>query len=611
MSEVAEPKLEGFARTYLLDRVTECLLGSKDPLKVSEVVAGVQHDGTFPSRLVRAVLETSDHFLAVDRRWMLAAAPLDGHRPMDTLIEQVLQHFGRPLTAEQIAAQLVEGLGRPLEVMLPAVQQVVAGRAKYFTVAGRWGLATWLLDVDKQDEDEILFRNFAFGEEDELKQLQEKFAGFRWDRADLPGSAVRLLSKAGEPVPGKALQLLAWSAGRRAFRAREFYAHLLENEDLVLLSTGAWCGPETLSSISQTLEAFAEQLVEQPAEGEEPEAREALEVTEKEVNEIASLLGDLKSHRISELIEAVFELSPGDRDYNAAFGSIWGAMGADERFAWVGGERWRMAGTVPRTLHKIPDILELPYLPYFVDEDNQPIDVELEEDGFEGDLAEAVKDPRVMIAAQPVPEGSVPAEAPAKVRAVVRYEHRLAGTLPIYGDLRAFFPTEPDTIELTFFQGSRSSTAWLYNTNGLALEMGGLYDRLDLPLCGGAFTLQPRGRGSTTDYAVTYTAGDVDELVALSDERLAQLEAMREDPENVETSTFDLLRKIMEGHKKGAHFVTLFTELNVVRRTHAYLIASILSAYACFTYLRPGLWGYEEKKVEQGIRKQKRKFIKE
>jgi hypothetical protein len=86
---------------------------------------------------------------------------------------------------------------------------------------------------------------------------------------------------------------------------------------------------------------------------------------------------------------------------------------------------------------------------------------------------------------------------------------------------------------------------------------------------------------------------------------------MREDPENVQTSTFDLMRQIMEGYKKGIHFVTLFTEMNVVRRTHAYLLASLLSAYACFTYLRPGYWGYELKKVDQGIRKQKRKFIKE
>ena len=98
-------------------------------------------------------------------------------------------------------------------------------------------------------------------------------------------------------------------------------------------------------------------------------------------------------------------------------------MGADERFAWVGGERWRLAGTVPRLTHKIPEILELPYLPYFVNEDGEPVDVELSEDGFEGDLIESVKDPRVMIAGQPVPEGTVPEEAPAKVSVPIAMRH--------------------------------------------------------------------------------------------------------------------------------------------------------------------------------------------
>jgi hypothetical protein len=230
-------------------------------------------------------------------------------------------------------------------------------------------------------------------------------------------------------------------------------------------------------------------------------------------------------------------------------------------------------------------------------------------------LLDSVKDPRVMIGGQPAPEDTVPEEAPQRTSIPVRYEHRLAGTFGVYGELRALLPSAPDIVELTFFQGAKSFTGWLNNANNLAVDLGQLYDRLDLPLCGGMFQIQPRGRGTagtTTDFTVSYSAGDVDPLVAVSDERLAQLEALREDPENAQTSTFELLSKIMEGYgKKGAHFVTLFTEVNVVRRTHAYLIASLLSAYACFTYLRPGYWGFEEKKVDQGIRKQKRKFVKE
>ncbi|MDH7571188.1 MAG: hypothetical protein QHJ73_16550, partial [Armatimonadota bacterium] len=243
-------------------------------------------------------------------------------------------------------------------------------------------------------------------------------------------------------------------------------------------------------------------------------------------------------------------------------------------------------------------------------EDGIPVDVELSEDGLEADLLEWVKDPRVMIAGQPVPEGTVPEEPPARVAVTVRYEHRLAGTLGVYGDLRAIFPTDPEIIEVNLHYAGKTYTGWVNNNLNLTFDLGSLFDRLDLPLCGGLFYLSPRGRGQTTDYAVTYNPGDIDPLVAVSDERLSVLEAMRDEPETPQTSTFEIMRRLMEEHKRGVHFVTLFTEVNVVRRTDPYLIASILSAYACFSSVRAGYWAYDDKKLEQGIRKQKRRYVK-
>src|SRR5690606_4405115 len=155
----------------------------------------------------------------------------------------------------------------------------------------------------------------------------------------------------------------------------------------------------------------------------------------------------------------------GERDYNAAFGAVWGAMGADERFAWVGGERWRLAGTVPRLTHKIREILELPYLPYFVNEDGEPVDVELSEDGFEEDLTESFKESRLWIAGQPVPEGTGPEEAPAEVAVPLRYERRLAGTHPVCRDLRALFRAHPGVSEITLLTGGKSFTGWVNNAN--------------------------------------------------------------------------------------------------------------------------------------------------
>ncbi|HEX2998876.1 MAG TPA: hypothetical protein VHR86_01360, partial [Armatimonadota bacterium] len=526
MSDVAvEPKIEGFARTFLLDRIVESLLQAAKPLKVGEILAAVQYEGTFTSRLLRAVLETSDQFVLEDRRWKLAPLAVENHRPLEAIMEQVVQQIGRPLQAEQIAYLLSAALERPSEVLLPSVQQVLEGRKKYFSLGDRWGLMPWLLEVDTQDADDVIFRNFFFDEE-VLTAFREKLGGTPWNAADLVGSAVKCLQQAGEPVPGKVLQFFAWQAAQRKFAPSRFLAALLASPEVTLLSTGHWCSAAVVDEFVQTLRTFGEQLSEQeyPEEEEPRLPAEAIQVGEEQIATISSILSDEKSHRISEIIETLFELSPDEPDYNQAFGNVWGAIGADERFAWVGGERWRLASTLPKDLNKIPELLELPYLPYFLTEEGTPIDVELEESGFEGDLSDWVKEPRVMTAGWPVPEGSVPAEAPKETQAVVRYEHRLAGTLPIYGDVRALVPAQPDLVELTFVYGRKSFTGWLNNSLNLALDQGDLYDELDLPLCGGAFTLQPRGQGATTDFTLNYTAGMKDELVFLTDERLAELE---------------------------------------------------------------------------------------
>ncbi|MDH7571843.1 MAG: hypothetical protein QHJ73_19860, partial [Armatimonadota bacterium] len=355
IDEATEPKVEDLARIYLQDRIIDCLLDTDEPLKVSQILSRLHHDGTFTSRLLREVMESDPRFRAVDRRWTLAPISGDARRPLEALIEQVLGQIGRPLEAAHIALLLADPLDRPAEVLAPMVQQVVAGRGKYFAAGSRWGLSAWLLDVDDQDEEEILFRNF-FTDEEVVTRFRNTLGSFPWEKEDLTGSAVRFLQQAGRPVPGKVLQYFAWRAARRAFRSDAFFAALYAHQDAVLLSSGDWCSVEVVSEFGRVLEELSAQLAEQelPAEEESAARPVSFDITENEINQVAAILGDKRSHRISELIEAVFELSPGERDYQAAFGSLWGAMGADERFAWVGGERWRLAGTLPRTFTKIP-----------------------------------------------------------------------------------------------------------------------------------------------------------------------------------------------------------------------------------------------------------------
>ncbi len=66
----------------------------------------------------------------------------------------------------------------------------------------------------------------------------------------------------------------------------------------------------------------------------------------------------------------------------------------------------------------------------------------------------------------------------------------------------------------------------------------------------------------------------------------------------------------MEQHSRGSAFLKLWARVNVVRRTTRRMVASNLSAYHCF-YARPAgtdSWFFDERRLEQGVKKAKRKF---
>ncbi len=70
------------------------------------------------------------------------------------------------------------------------------------------------------------------------------------------------------------------------------------------------------------------------------------------------------------------------------------------------------------------------------------------------------------------------------------------------------------------------------------------------------------------------------------------------------------MRRLMPYHRKGVPYVTLFTEVNLVRRTNRRLVASILSSYyAFYQRAKAALWYFDEKKVDQGFKKAKRKYV--
>ena len=69
----------------------------------------------------------------------------------------------------------------------------------------------------------------------------------------------------------------------------------------------------------------------------------------------------------------------------------------------------------------------------------------------------------------------------------------------------------------------------------------------------------------------------------------------------------EIVLRILKAHPEGIHFVTLFTEVNVVRRVRRAALASILSSQRYFaqTTAESGLWIYDEKRAAKTRTKKK------
>jgi len=135
----------------------------------------------------------------------------------------------------------------------------------------------------------------------------------------------------------------------------------------------------------------------------------------------------------------------------------------------------------------------------------------------------------------------------------------------------------------------------------------GLFDRFaELDVISGAiFHLSKTDRPDVYQFAFS---GDSDPLLHLSNARYDELLDLQ--PKADELSTYQILVEALRKHSKGADFLTLLTEVNIVRRTKRELVASLLSAYPCFEQKKGStVWHLEADKVGQPIPPKSRKHL--
>lgn len=602
-----EDTIREAARTFLEDRAYDVLVGREEPAKTGELLKEIAlEDVTL--RMIRIILASSPRFDAVDRRWALAGRTQDIKRPFERVVETLISDYGRTIHFKVLANETALTFNRPVEYYEEILPRILRANERFFAVEGeRYGLTNWLLTAESEEPEDILFNNFMSDED--IEPYHKAAAKINWDSEDIVGSASELIDKAGRPVPIRVIAYFAWEAMRDRYDAVWFYSALMLSDKIEILSTQKAVTPTLKLEIMKSLQVLSAEIEDMPAEVEE-EAIEAAPVTISETDRdeiVALVLKQGGTVPADDILENVLEMLPGERGYDAAVESLRETLKDEGRIILVGKDRWRPEGSLPDDIYEIPDVLIIPpHSPYETPE-GDVYDQELEDDGLESSLRQEIMNPLVQDVGDEDPDEAIYQPLDVYQRYALKYHHKETGTMPLIQFHPDFFEKEPEIVHITITNESIRRDAWINNKTRLIYGLKEWYS-LDMPVSGAAIEMHKTERSG--EYRFVYD-NRTDPLVFVPTSRLLELLELKNEMESAETPLFDIIVRILEHYKKGIGFLSLFTEVNLVRRVTRRLVASILSSYHCFhTRGKTGEWQYDAKKRSQGFNKTKRKYVK-
>ena len=621
---VAADPHEALASELLTTLLHRALVRLGEPARIGDIVREVGDDTVTPA-LARRQMETSPRrFVAVDRRWDITSRYLDKTKPLERTLEEVIAVYGAPIPADDVAGELAQITGRVKEAYTEVAARLLRG-APFFPIAGglAYGLRSWLLDLTSEREDDILFYNYLNAEK--LAPFQNAAKGLDWD--DNPtGAAHSLVSAAaGQPVDNRILQYFAWKSLGDEFDGTAIYdAVATDRETFLALSDHRWLLRESLAPVQALWRTQAEAAALMAPEEPIAAAAEAvaaaidvpakpLEVTEEDAEELRSYFeGREEIARTGDLLTQIFEIRPGSTTFAADTETLNAYLRTkSDDFQWVGTDRFRALGTLPPYIGQVPESLTFPALPRFETADGEILDQMLADVGLEAGLQNEILDPVAQDVNDQEPTGvtlwpeGMAADA-QRLRLVVKAHHKEIGTFPLAQIPAGFFPAEPNIVELTLRDGAGNGYP-IYVDYDIQLVYG-LFDvYAEVAAESGAVVYLEK-----TDKPDEYTFTDENETdagVFVSPARMEELLEFRTEVEGgTPISTYDIARRILTHYGKGASFLTLLTEVNLVRRTPRRLLASVLSGYSAFTR-GANKWKFDAKKEPEGFDGSKTEYL--
>lgn len=593
---------EEFARSYVDRLILEQLTEMESAVKLGELAERLSGAGVGLATVRSLLASNPERFAYHERKWIPASRLTGQGRPFAEAMALVLHGFGGPMSLNALTTEIARIRQASFETVEATVRRIVQND-RTFVITGddQVSLTSWGFDATDQVLDRALALNGVSREE--LEAAQAKLSGVNFRAPGAVAEAVRTAS----PIRLKVLGAVAYTALNKPdpksfliYDARSFYADALSVPGYVFAPDGVLY-PETEA---RKWISNAVKLAERLAPTVEVEDVAPIEIKPEDVDKlIAKILGNEQSTTATRLLEENYEITPGTKTFPDDMTNIMAALRAQGQVQWVGGDRFRRKGDVPDYILEVPEPFQFTKSD-LTNEEGDPVDVELNDDGLSSSLRKLLQHP---LATDVLDEDIQPAPKtmPEGVRLVLKSIHRELGTFPMCQLPTGWVSAEPQIQELIVQDGSgRELQVWL---NHEARLLYGFIDWwYEQPVESGAvFTLTKTSRPNVLEFE---WLDQPDPVVYISAQRMEELRQLGSNAEG--KSTLDLLIEVMAHWPKGADYLTILAEVNVVRRSSRRLIASLLSSYQCF-YQRSGspVWHFDAKKIELGFDKTKRKFV--
>ncbi len=570
------------AMQYLGDCLFGAILGQAGAVRPSDLVRSLPSGMRLSVALIRRCLEEDDRFDEVAGRFDIADSIGIDNRPFGGAVTTLLEQYERPMSISLMITALTRIRGGSLEYFRDLLDKFEASRDDIVYAAEHVFHSDWVLQMAGDDEEQMLFYN-RLDDDEELREMWEDCEESDLRKRDPGLTALNILDEFEQPLPHRHLAFLTCLHHPQIFEPVDFLKEILQRDD-VIPACGMWFSEQMVGALHEELQKASDEV--------EGEAEEAIRVDLKEVldqeppstpyklesddrTEILSIVSTSQVPiGIDELIGDILGVDPDSKRFIGAAHTLEEELSREEDLIELSPGRYLSRSAIPEWVHEVPE----PLMPVETDADT---DVLIELDVLPDHLQEEVRDPIYEdIASDVEVEMTEDLAAEDSIDYPLLHHHYVMGTVAIRSIDQPFFEGEPELSLLVMrYEDSEVYPVWLNTKLGLLFGLARWYQR-HLPPSGGIFRIK---RADAPETFIIEYDGDTEDELAPGEERMVVLEKKRERVSRRPISVRDLMVELLEEHEDGLTFNELWAEMNVVRRTSRWQIASLLAYHTCFS----------------------------